>query len=68
MKSFKEFESYMKTDGALVHEEIVAEVNQLVEKANIDDSIEEQVFYYRTFSEVSVMKILERYHEWLNKE
>lgn len=68
MKSFKDFESYMKTDGAVVHEEIVAEVNRLVEKANIENPIEEQVFYYRAFSEISVLKILERYHEWLNKE
>lgn len=68
MKSFEDFKTYMKTDGAVVHDEIVAEVNCLVEKANISDPIEEQVFYNRAFSETSVMKVLERYHEWLNKE
>lgn len=68
MKSFEDFKTYMKTDSAVVHEEIVAEVNKVVQKANISEPIEEQVFYYRAFSEISVMKILERYHEWLNKE
>lgn len=68
MKNFEDFKNYMHSDGSCVHDEIVAEVNRLVEKANISDPIEEQVFYYRTFSEVSVMKVLELYHEWANKE
>lgn len=68
MKNFDDFKNFMRTDGAVVHNEIVTEVNSLVEKANISDPIEEQVFYYRAFSEVSVMKVLELYHEWVNKE
>lgn len=68
MKSFVDFEKYMSTDRACVHDEIVAEVNKLVQKVNIEDKIEEQVFYYRAFSEISTMKILKAYHEWLNQE
>lgn len=68
MKDFQDFKNYMHADGSYVHDEIVAEVNRLIEKAKISDPIEEQVFYYRAFSETSVMKVLERYHEWLGKE
>lgn len=68
MKDFKDFKKFMNTDGAIVHDEIVAEVNRIVKKADIKDPVEGNVFYYRTFSEISVMKILEKYHDWVNKE
>ena len=67
MKDFKDFEKFIHTDGKHLHEEIVSEVNTIVQKADIKDKIEEQVFYYRTFSEISAMKTLKYYHEWLNK-
>lgn len=68
MKNFNEFVEYIHGDGKTVHDEIVAEVNQLVEKAKIENPIEEQVFYYRTFSEISTLKMLEKYHQWINTE
>lgn len=68
MKNFEDFEKFMRSDGKHIHDEIVSEVKSLVEKANIQDEIEEQVFYYRTFSEISAMKILKCYHHWLNNQ
>lgn len=68
MKSFTDFENYMKTDGKIAHDEIIKKVNAIVEKADIKDEIEEHIFYNRAFSEVSTMEILKHYHEWVNKK
>lgn len=66
MKSFDDFEKYIKTDGKSVHDEIVSTVNALAEKANFKDNSEEYFFKQQAFAEMSVMKILRHYHEWLN--
>lgn len=68
MKNFKDFEKFMSTDGKHVHDEIVSEVNSIVQRENIQDEVEGQIFYYRTFSEISAVKILKRYHQWLNNQ
>lgn len=66
MKNFEEFKNYMHSDGSCVHDEIVKEVNTLVEKANIEDALEEHEFYRRAWVEVGFMKMIEQYHNWLN--
>lgn len=66
MKDFEDFKKYMRSDGSHVHEEIVKEVNSLVEKANINDPIEELEFHRRAWVEVGFMKLLEHYHNWVN--
>lgn len=66
MKDFEDFKKYMHGDGSCVHEEIVKEVNLLIEKAKIKDSIEEHEFFRRAWVEVGFMKMLEHYHKWLN--
>lgn len=66
MKSFEDFENYMKTEGKSVHDEIVKTVDALAEKADFKDDSEEYFFRQKAFSEMSVMKILRYYHEWLN--
>lgn len=65
MKNFEDFKKYMHSDGSCVHDEIVNEVNSLVEKANIEDVIEEHEFFRRLWVEVGFMKMLEHYHKWL---
>jgi len=66
MKNFEDFKKYMHTNGSSVHNEIVNEVNALVEKANIEDVIEEHEFFRRAWVEIGFMKMLEHYHNWLN--
>lgn len=67
MKNFEDFKKFMSEEGSTTHNEIVLKVNELVKKANIENPIEEQVFYYRTFSEISTLMILEKYHAWINQ-
>lgn len=66
MKDFKDFENYMHADGHCVHDEIVLEVKSRVERANIEDPIEEHEFYRRAWVEIGFMKMIEHYHNWLN--
>ena len=68
MKNFDDFEAFMKTDSARVHDAIVAKVRAAVDSAKIEDPIEEHVFYERALAEFSVMEILRAYHDWQAKE
>lgn len=67
MKSFEDFENYMRTNGQQIHDEIFESVSKSVEKASIEDKGEEFEFYRRAWVEIGCMKILKHYHEWLNK-
>lgn len=68
MKSFEEFENYMKTTWKSTHDEIILSVDKLVQDANIEDTDELEEFYHRALVEVGCMKILKQYHDWLTKE
>lgn len=68
MKSFEDFENYMKTTGKSAHDEIVSSVDKLVQNANIEDPDERDEFYHRALVEIGCMKILKKYHEWFTKE
>ena len=68
MQDFKDFEHFMSADGENVYREIIKKTNAIVDQQNIEGKRENEAFFIHTLSATSVMTILKKYHEWLNKE
>lgn len=66
MKDFKNFKSYVSEHGEEIHSSIHQKVLDAANKQNFNSPGEEHEFLRRTWSEFSVMVMLEHYHNWLN--
>lgn len=66
MKTFEDFENYIRECEQEVHDDIVHTVSEIITSRDYDDPLEKHEDYRRAWVEVGFMKMIEQYHNWLN--
>lgn len=66
MKNFDDFKKYVIDNREDMHTSIHQKVLSIADKQKFNDSIEEHEFYRRAWVGISVMEMLEHYHNWLS--
>lgn len=62
MRPFDEFRDYLASDGGKVFEEISVQFESTLDNKQIDNLMTAD----HAYTQIAIMKILEKYHEWLS--
>lgn len=63
MKDFNNFREYMKQNGSRIADEIQSKTDSFIDENGIDNIMTAD----NTYTQIAIMKMLEEYHNWLNK-
>lgn len=67
MKDFEDFKSYMREHEREVHDDIVRTVNEIITSHDYSsNALNQHEDYRRAWVEVGFMKMIEKYHNWIN--
>lgn len=67
MKDFEDFKSYMREHEREVHDDIIRTVNEIITSRDYSsNALYQHEDYRRAWVEVGFMKMIEKYHNWIN--